>query len=417
MEKLRNINCKTAKFNVVILRVIIGVIFIFSGFVKGDDLWGFIYKIEEYLSIFDWTLPRSVTIVLGMTIATVEAVSGLLLIVGAYRRAVPLILGAMMSVMLPVTFWLFVSNPIEDCGCFGDAIVLSNGATFCKNIFITLGVLYLIKYNKYVKLRVYDSELQWLVGLGGLFYMCYLCLVCYNVQPIIDFRPYPEGINLKEEIEQTGDDILFVYTNGTETKTFTAENIPEGDEWRFVDRIESENTDAGHCLSIFDGQEDVSDVVISDEGRQMLFVVPEMNRVDLSYTYFVNELYRKCEEVGIDFIALLATDSKGIDWWKDYSMANYECYSSDDTELKSLVRGKMAIVYIENGVIVWKRTISSLVDNAGWQTEPSDKDFPEKMVTDLHALLWKMTGLFVGWLCVLGVVEVIIRKANKKKKS
>ena len=162
--------------------------------------------------------------------------------------------------------------------------------------------------------------------------MTFLSLTCYNVQPMIDFRPYPEGSSLLSQNDET-QDVKFVYTNGKENKIFTLSNLPQSDEWTFVKQVEPENADSNADFAIYDGDEDVTENVISSEGRQMLFVVPEMNRVDLSYTYFVNELYRRCEDNGIDFVGLLATTEEGIDWWKDYSMANYACYSAEDTSL------------------------------------------------------------------------------------
>ena len=320
-EKLRQQNRRWVRLIVVSLRLILGGLFVFSGFVKGIDLYGFIYKIEEYLAAMDMTMPRSVTLVCGMTIAATEAVSGLLLAIGAYRKAVPVVMGMMMAVMLPLTGWLFIASPIDDCGCFGDAWILSNGASFLKNIFITAGVIYLIKYNKYVRYRLIHHQLQWLVWMGGLLYMVLLSLTCYNVQPMIDFRPYPEGSSLISQGDETAD-VKFVYTNGKENRVFTLGNLPQSEEWTFVEQIKEDNADIEADFAIYDGDEEVTADVIECEGRQMLFVVPEMNRVDLSYTYFVNELYRRCEENGIDFVGLLATTEEGIEWWKDYSMAN-----------------------------------------------------------------------------------------------
>ena len=414
LEKLRLLNRKYAKAAVVVLRVLLGVVFIFSGFVKADDLRGFIYKLEEYLSVLDWTLPRTVTLTIGMTVAAVEALCGLSLLIGAYRRVVPFIMGLMMAVMLPLTAWLYFVNPISDCGCFGDAIILSNGATFLKNILITIGVIYLIKYNKYVRLRLFHPELHWLAVMGGMAYMAALSLTCYNVQPVIDFRPYPEESNLIKDIESDGSEVEFLYTKDGEEKVFTADNLPD-ETWTYVDRIPSETNSENEGLAVYDGDEEVSQDVIASSGKQMIYVVPEMNRIDLSYTYFVNELYRKCLESNIDFIALLATDTEGIEWWKDYSMANYACYSADDTELKSLVRGKMSIVYTEDGIIKWKRTISSLVDT--YLNNKGTGTFPDNIVFDLRHYFYKITIIFAAWLIFIGIIQILIQIKTKKQKK
>ena len=181
-----------------------------------------------------------------------------------------------------------------------------------------------------------------------------------------------------------------------------------------MEQVEPEQADSKADFAIYDGDEEVTEDVISSEGRQMLFVVPEMNRVDLSYTYFVNELYRRCEDNGIDFVGLLATTEEGIDWWKDYSMANYACYSAEDTSLKTLVRGKMSIVYLENGVIVWKRTISSLVENKAWQNAEVVSVFPNFMTENLHKRLISRTLWLALWLFLVWIGSAVIRKFSNK---
>lgn len=413
-ENLRKFNRRWAKVIVMTLRIVIGITFVFSGFVKGVDEWGFIFKLEEYLAVVDITLPRSVTLVAGIFVASFEAICGLLLLIGAYRRSVPLLLGLIMIVMLPLSAWLAIRNPIDDCGCFGDAVTISNWATFIKNIFITAAIVYLMKYNRYVRFVLYRRDLQWLVPIGAFIYMLFVSLISYNVQPMVDFRPYPEGSRIKGDGNE--ENIVFVYTNGSETKEFTADALPSDSQWEFVER-KGEYESGANGIAVYDGDEEVSETVLSDEGQQMIFVVPEINRVDLSYTYFVNELCRICQENGIDFIGLLDSDADGIEWWKDYSMANYNCYSADDTELKSLVRGKMAIIYLEDGVIVWKRTISSLVERGSWRETDYGGNFPRHMTTDLHSRLIRLTVNLLIYFMILLAIEFACKKITRKKKK
>ncbi|MDE6049883.1 MAG: DoxX family protein, partial [Paramuribaculum sp.] len=144
------------------LRIIVGAVFILSGFAKADDIYGFIFKIEEYLDVWGLSQPRSLVLVGAMALSMMEFVFGCMLLLGCYRRVITWLMTLIMAGMLPLTAYLFISDPVPDCGCFGDFIILSNGATFLKNILITVALIYLIIYKKVSGL--FGAYIQWLVA-------------------------------------------------------------------------------------------------------------------------------------------------------------------------------------------------------------------------------------------------------------
>ncbi len=417
--------CRSNRLTAIIvwtLRILIGATFIFSGFVKTIDLWGFIFKLEEYISVAGLSLPRSVTFVIALGVSAYEFVGGILLLSGSYKRSVAWLLTLMMGVMLPLTLYLWIADPIDDCGCFGDAWKLSNAATFFKNVLLTAGLIYLIFKNHRVKSCIFHPAAQWLEVVVSVIYIVMLGLICYNIQPMIDFRPYPEGRSITDSTDNDDEDnIIFRYTNGTETRDFSIDNLPTDTIWQYVDRIEhtSSEDNGSTMFTVYDGDEDVTSEVISGDGKQFLMVIPEMDRADISYTYFINELNRLASLHDIDFIGLLATDSDGIESWRDISMADYECFTVEDTSLKELVRGKMALVYLEDGEIKWKRTISSFdTDSLITAEQEYGSDFPLHIVSDLHSVLIDMTTFFIAAMLLLWVIQftigIISSRRNKK---
>ncbi|MDE6248781.1 MAG: DoxX family membrane protein, partial [Paramuribaculum sp.] len=119
-------------------RIIVGALFVVSGLSKADDLWGFIYKIEEYLRVWNVVCPRSIVLTASMLISGAEFVLGSLLMLGLYRRSAPALLLLTMCGMLPLTLYIYMYAPVADCGCFGDFLILSNAATFWKNVALTV---------------------------------------------------------------------------------------------------------------------------------------------------------------------------------------------------------------------------------------------------------------------------------------
>lgn len=346
-----------------LLRVLLGSLFVMSGLVKGIDLWGFIFKIEEYLAVWGVSEPRSVVMMGALLISGYEFVFGALLATGCYKRVAVWTLTAMMAGMLPLSAYIAVADPVSDCGCFGDFWVISNTWTFIKNILITAGLLFLLLFNHRLKSGMFKPAIQWIVGAWVSLYFLIVALYGYNVQPMADFRPYPVGARLfpyEEEAEMS-----FIYERDGEQREFTIDNLPDS-TWTFVDRVEKlskeEDTSGnGADLVIYDRDgEEVTSEAITGAGTELLLIIPEPRRIDISYTYFLNELKQWADTSDVRMACLIAADRPGIDYWKDVSMAAYEVYSAEDTKLKELARGTMSLVELEDGRVAAKYTLSSI---------------------------------------------------------
>lgn len=387
-----------------LLRVVVGGVFIVSGFVKLVDLWGFVFKLEEYLSVWNLMQPRTIVLVAALLISGYEFVLGSLLAMGCYKRSVPWGLGLMMAVMLPLTLYLWIADPVSDCGCFGDFWKLSNGATFFKNVLISGGLAVLMGWNYRLKESLFNPAIQWMVGAWVSLYALVIGLYGYNVQPVIDFRSYPLGTALLHESGDESDDAdyRFVYEKDGVEREFGIDNLPDS-SWVFVDRLEpiegSEITSGGK-VAIFDGEEDVTEDVLSGEGTEILLVIPEPIRADISYSYTINEIEEYADSVGIPMIGLLGIGENGVARWKDVSMAEYPCYTADDTQLKELARGLMSVVVLKDGVISSKTTVSSM--------NPSVVESPASVEEFLDELGGYDTGWFKWFNVLFGGVLFII---------
>lgn len=387
------------------LRVLLGAVFVVSGFAKAVDLWGTIYKIEEYLSIWNWIQPRSLVVVGAIGIASAEFTMGLMLMLGCYRRFVVWCMLATMAVMLPLTLYIYIENPVADCGCFGDLIKLSNGATFLKNILITVGLVYLLRINVRV-CGIYRAFVQWASTALALIYILVICLFGYNIQPLLEFRSFGLGATVLPdendgEIEMENE-YLFRYEKDGQVREFSIENLPDS-TWTFVDRvlvsgIESADTE----FVIMDGDENVTSSVVDTDGEQLIIVVPQGSRADVSYTYLINELWRYMLERGGSLIEVAAIDSDHLDRWVDLSMAEYPVYSADGTMLKEFSRGDMSAVYLKGGKIVWKRTLGS-IDVDLLQLRENEDVMQRFSFDGPQITLWLTGGLVAGLLLLLGI--------------
>lgn len=346
-----------------VLRILIGTTFIISGFVKGIDPWGSVIKIGEYFTVWGWDVPRSLVTCAAFALGAYEFVWGSLLLLGCYRRASVWLLSAMMAVMLPLTLYIALYSPVDDCGCFGDFIILSNTATFIKNIFISAALVYLIIYNTRVS-GMFFPYVQWIVGGLVTFYIITIELYGYNIQPLIDFRQYTAGTTLLPPDTEEDDDMEtvyeYTYSRDGREETFTIDALPDS-TWTFVSRrLVSGGEMKTDGFTIIEDGEDITADVIDGETEQFLITIPDINNVDLSYTYLINELNDFITGRGGSLIALINSDEAGMEHWKDISMASYPIYQAEPKMLKELARGNAAIIYLDKGTVKWKRTLSSI---------------------------------------------------------
>lgn len=383
-------------------RIICGAVFLVSGFVKSIDPEGMVLKLDEYLGIFSINIPDNLIVVASFAIVGGEFLLGLFLILGCFRRWVPIITGCVMAVMLPLTLWIAVKDPVADCGCFGDAIIISNWATFWKNVVLVICVIWLIRKNRNTYSLITPS-LQWIALVVTACYIFFIAWRGYEIQPYVDFRPWKIGTPLLSEEGIVDSEFIFIYKKGDKTiKVLENDELPdESDGWEFVGREEiKRNTNpaevAGEDFSIRDREtgEEVSQDVIEREGGQLLLLVPEPDKVSASIFWRINRLEKLAEERGVGFIGIFGPE-KGSDM-ESLSRPGYPVYTADDTAIRMLVRGNPAVVYLEDGKVVWK---SSLV----W-TDLGENDRKLVLSGDSYNGYPVLRNLTILWLIIVGTL-------------
>ena len=239
-----------------LFRFLVGATFIVSGWAKAIDPWGTIYKVEEYFTVWGLYVLREITLALAVILAICEFSVGVLVFFGSMRRASVWLAAAFMVVMLPLTAYIAIADPVSDCGCFGDFIILSNYATFGKNIVLSAMIVYLMLRNDRVK-GIYIPAVQWLVFIGALAYSSSLAFMGYRYQPLIDFRPYPNGSKfVYTDAEESHDNTMFIYEKDGITQRFAMTELPDS-TWTYVD-METLADDNGRALVIYDDGEEIT---------------------------------------------------------------------------------------------------------------------------------------------------------------
>lgn len=353
-------------------RIIVGGTFILSGFVKSIDPWGSFYKLADYASAFQITLSDQLLLMGDFALGGVEFILGVLLLVGAFRRVVPILLMLTMLIMLPLTFYLYAVNPhtVADCGCFGDAIILTNSATFWKNVVLTVLLVFLIMYNHKVR-SLYGPAVHWIVLLLSALYISIVSFYGYQIQPLLDFRPYSIGTKITSSLDGQATDQVpeydFIYAKDGKEQAFTIDNLPdEAQGWVYVDRRERKPNTAADTVArptiipIYDYQGLPVDTLFTPQSKVLLLLFPNLLEANIAHTFVINELTEYAAKQHVSVVGLTSATERNVQHWNDISMATYPIYKVEDTELKTIARGNPSAVYVEDGKIVWKRTVGSI---------------------------------------------------------
>ena len=420
---------------VFLSRLIVGGTFVFSGFVKAIDPYGTVYKFQDYFSAFHLDFLSSFAMLFSVALSVIEFVLGVHLLFGSYRKSTPRLIFIFLCVMTPVTLYLAIANPISDCGCFGDAVHLSNWATFFKNVLLLIIVLFLVYRNTSLR-ALYNQQVQWLTGLYSLLFVFFFVYIGTYYQPYLDFRPYKIGVNIPEAlaVEEPEREFVFIYEKNGERKEFLLDNLPSEEEgWVFVDRYEKtvsgqeSVTPIIEDFTIYRGATDITEDIIYDENYRILLLSPDLETADDSEVDRINELYDYCVERGYEFACVTASTPQGVEAWQENTGAEYPFYFMDKTVIRTIARGNPCVLLLKGGTILRKTSPSQLPDET-LLVQPLDKlTYGQPEIYRLERRIWFIVLLYAVPMLFLLLTEKTVamiigrirqwRDAHRRKKK
>ncbi len=398
------------KSSLFISRFIVGIVFTFSGFVKGIDPMGSAYKFEDYFTAFGISFLQPLALTLAILLATAEFLIGISILLKIHTRKG--IWGAFifMIIFTPLTLLLALTNPVSDCGCFGDALVITNWQTFWKNIVLLVLILILFLSRKDI-VSAYFKKTEWVLSL--LFLLFILSIGFYGLRnlPLVDFRPYKTGTSIPESmvipdgtLQDEYETTLIYEKNGTQ-KEFTSDNFPWKDTtWKFVDQnsvlIREGYKPPIHDFNILTPEGDeITDLVLNDPGYTFLLVSKIITEAKPGDLKKANKLALICNENNIRFYGLTASGNKEIQQNHQETELDFPVYSMDETTLKTIIRSNPGLVLIKEGIILGKWAAKNIPG-----PEFISKDLLSQQLLEINKKRenWTLAGIILFWLLLLG---------------
>jgi uncharacterized membrane protein YphA (DoxX/SURF4 family) len=351
-----------------LLRILVGGLFVFSGFIKANDPLGFAYKLEEYFGVFGTDIFVPYATLIAMLITLVEMVVGFSLLIGARKKLVLWTLLLMILFFTFLTFWSAYFNVVTDCGCFGDFLHMTPWQSFTKDVVLLVMTIGLFIGQKQIK-PLFSTKTDWkLIGafkFGIIVFMVY----SWYYLPLWDLRAYkvgtdipaamaiPEGAPL-DEYEDT-----WMYRVNGEVKTFTTDQAPwdiEGAE--FVDRktrlIKKGYTPPIHDFTIttIEGDEFTDDYLQADVA--VIFVAYDLSKSRESAWEEVRGLLKWADMKAYRSAVLTASTADQLAAFEAKYNYGLPFYITDGTTLKTIVRSNPGLMLLKKGKVMglWPST-------------------------------------------------------------
>ncbi len=352
------------KYIVTLCRIIVGLLFIISGFIKLNDPVGFSFKLEEYFSPGVLNLDFLMPYALGISIIVVvlEVLLGVMLLIG-FR--VKFTLWSLLLMIIFFTFLTFYSayfNKVTDCGCFGDAIKLTPWESFTKDVVLLILIILLFFGAKHIGSPFGDGSKRFIVGLGLLVSAIFAYYVL-NHLPALDFRPYKIGANIEEgmSVPENAPIAIFEYSwkfnvDGVEKVVVTNGDYPAVDG-EFID-VETKEVQKGYEPPIHDFtiEKDGEDLAASFLKEPKLVMVIAYDLAKSNYRAFV-EIKKVTDTAIKNGYTVIGMSASGKDYtqkMKNEYQLGFDFYFTDETTLKTIVRSNPGVLVLEKGTIVQK---------------------------------------------------------------
>lgn len=365
---------------VQLLRLLLAAVFIFSGAVKLIDPHGTEYKILDYAAAFgmrNW-LVENLALYTGLLLAATEFVLGLRMLLAIKTRSTAIWMACFLLVMTPLTLYIWITGVVVDCGCFGEALHLSNAQTFLKNVVLLGAVSYVILNHERVH-RLCSRFTQWWMNIGFWFFAFYFAALNLHGLPMVDFRPFRIGTDLNEARVTPGADPML-----------------------------SE-------FFMYDSQADdfVEEEFLAAPGYKMLVTLPRLDQSEEGMFDRMDTLSAYCRRYGYPFYALTSSNRDAIDYWIESTDAQYTFCESEYLTLKTMARSNPALILLKDGTIVGKWSSNELpkdeqlnapIEQLKWARQTAS--------TRTHQMYWIFACLAL--LCAVAfAVDYVGRKGKK----
>lgn len=348
------------KIITTISRLLVGLLFIFSGFIKANDAIGFSYKLVEYFEVFDTHFLVPIALPLAMFICIFEIVLGFTLLLGARVKLTLWLLLLMIVFFTFLTFYSAYFQKVLSCGCFGDAIPLTPWQSFTKDLILLVLIIVLFIGQEYIQPlfgEMFENFLLIVILISSTAFPIYT----YNYLPVIDFRPYAIGKNIPEQTKGIPDEVKFFYTlkDKKSGESIEVDTWPENWDQKYdyvsnrteVTKKGVEAKIKDFSISDLNGS-DYTEDIIGNPNYNFLLICYDLEKTEKDVFGKINDFAALCKQDSVPLIILTSSTKETIDIFKQETKTNVDFYNTDGTVLKTMIRSNPGLMLLKAGTVI-----------------------------------------------------------------
>ena len=343
-----------------IARVLVGVLFIFSGFIKANDTLGFSYKLVEYFEIFGTHFLIPAAEFLATFICIFEILLGFTLLMGARRKLTLWLLLLMIIFFTFLTFYSAYFNKVQECGCFGDFLHLTPWTSFTKDLVLLVLIIILFIGKEYIN-PIFGPKLENALLIIILAATTFFPIYTYNYLPVLDFRAYAIGKNIPEQTKGIPDEVKFYYTLKDKKTGEVKEFDHWPDNWDSLYDYVSPRTEIlkkgvdpkikDFSISDINGSDYTQDI-IENPNYNFLLICYDLDKTNKDVFGKINDFAALCKQDSVTFVVLTASTKETIEKFKQEAKTNADFYNSDGTVLKTMIRANPGLMMLKGGTVI-----------------------------------------------------------------
>lgn len=362
------------KILVNIVRILVGLLFIFSGLVKANDPIGLSYKMQEFFMVWGMSALDGITLILSIFMIAFEIIAGAALIIGWRINLVSWLLLLLIIFFTFLTGYAYLSGKFKDCGCFGDCLPITSKQSFIKDLILLILILFIFFNRRYVKPILSKSELT--------IAMLLICIFSFASQwytlkylPVTDCLPFKVGKNISQQMQMPADAIpdstviTFEYEKGGKKIEFTGDNFPDDfndSTYKFLNRYDklirpgknNEPPIKVFVLSKEDGTDITSDIL--NLPQVLLLFMEDASRPLEQWGSGFEKIYSNAVQKNVPVYIVTSTMPSVKAEIAKSAFEAMNLLNGDNTMIRMAARTNPTLYQLKNGTIVGKWSYKNL---------------------------------------------------------
>lgn len=350
----------------ILFRLVVGVLFIFSGLIKANDPLGLSYKMDEFFEVLHLPFLVPFSLAFSLVMNAFEIIAGFAVLLGYRMRIFSLLLLLLIIFFTFLTGFALFSGLIRECGCFGDCIKLTAEQSFWKDVILLVMIVVIFIFRNRIE-PLFSKRTTNIVMLLAVLFPVALQWYTLAHLPIVDCLPYKVGNNIPEKMKappgSTPDvyKTVLIYEKDGKQQEFSEENYPWQDStWKYVDRkdklIKKGNAEPAikdFILTDFDGNNQ-NDAVLKETRPVYLLLVRDVNEAGWGWEDKVNALLKQQQEGKIVVFGITSSNKADLELFKAAHRVEMPFLQMDGTAIKTAGRSTPCLLLLDNGTIKGK---------------------------------------------------------------